>query len=612
MKLQVHQEATVEYFIRSKERGVFVLHGTGSGKTLTAITIAERLKRYKEVIILAPKSLHDNMRKEMKRVGADESRYRFVSSNAGNMIDKLETTTDDFTGMEVKSLKLNDKAIIIDEAHNLLVSMSNGAKNATALYDMLMAAKNCKIVLLTASGIINNIYEACIALNICKGLIMTEDGERTTLLPESAEEFERYFVDEKTAKLKNTEKLRNRITGLVSYKGDLFEREVLPFYKMMGTTIKQEHYPDRLPIKLEVVRMSGPQYSAYEQSREKERLETRNAIVGKGPIIIGGELKKSSAFGKSTSYRIRSRQLSNIYYPEDENVNVYENMATYSPKFKSIGDKLKAGVKTIIYSNFVESGIKPMAGYLEYLGYKRFDPNNPNSDCIHGCYGIYSGDVSTDDRTATLNEYNKPNSPLSILLISSSGSEGISTLGTRQLFICESYWNMERLLQVMARGIRYKSHDHLTESERNVQVYIYLAALPKDVKATELTTDMYLFNEAVRKYQINSEMMKLMASVSIECPQFNKEYNFECFKCEPRKGAPLFLNDLNSDLNYPLPCKNDSKPMDVKEMRLNGDLYYVSDDDANKRVFIKTKADEYQEVIDKDVKQWILSKYEEV
>lgn len=617
VQLQPHQQATLDWFLKSQNRGLLILHGTGSGKSLTAIAIAEHLKKYKECVLIAPKSLHDNFKKELERYGSkvDVSRYKFVSSNASNMIDKLETTTDELTGVDIKSLRLDNKLILIDEAHNLLVGMANGSKNATALYDLLMKAKDCRIVMLTASGIINNIFEIVPALNICKGPIKTEDGEWTTLLPESSEDFSRYFIDEKEMKLKNINKLQNRIAGLVSYKGDLFERKVLSFYPMLNTKIVKEHYPDRLPLKLIPIHMSNQQYGAYEQAREKERLETRNAIVGsgvgKGKRIIlskyvdikGGELKKSSIFGKSTSYRIKSRQISNVYQPEGIDLN--DNIEIYSPKIYSIGKKIKAGVKTLIYSNFVQAGITPMASYLEHIGYKRYNPNNKSEEGIHGCYGIYSGEVSPEDRTATLQEYNKPNSPLTILLISSSGAEGLSTKGTRIVHILEPYWNFERSLQVMARGIRYKSHEHLPEKERNVQVYIYLAVAPKDVKTIEKTTDLYLFTSAASKYEINQEMIKLMASVSVECTQFNEKINFDCYTCEPKNSAPLYVNDLNKDMEYPLPCKNDTKPLDANEIKLNGSLYYLTED---KRLFTQSKEGEYNEIIDKDIKDWILNR----
>jgi Type III restriction enzyme, res subunit len=637
--LQPHQEYALQQFIASPNRGMALVHGAGSGKTFTAIAVAEHLKQYKEVLVIAPKSLHDNMRNSFEKYSksVDPKRYRFISSNANNVIDKLETTTDELTGVDVKSLRLDNKLLIVDEAHNLLNGMSNGSKQASALYDMLMKAKNCRILLMTASPIINNIYEAAIALNICKGPIKTEDGEMTTLLPESADDFYRYFLDEKAMKLKNVDKLRNRIRGLVSYKGDLFERHIPDFYEMLKTTVKKEHYPD-YTIKVLPVHMSNLQYSAYEQAREKERLETQRAITGSGiqkgdrivlnpsiksggesyrgykvneqeikdaSYISGGELKRESAFKSSTSYRIKSRQLSNVFYPESDKVDIYDKIETYAPKLKAVGDKLKPGVKAIIYSNFIKSGLEPMAKYLEVLGYSRYDPSNPSSKGIHGMYGVYTGDVPVDDRTATLKEYNKPNSALTILLISSSGAEGLSTLRTRQCHILESYWNWQRTYQVMHRAIRYRSHETLPEKERNVKVYIYLAIPPKDVKATEQTTDVYLFTQSAKKQEINDQMVNIMASVSVDCDKFNNESNFKCFHCEPRNGAPLYLADLNKDMRYPLPCANKDKPVNAKEISISGQMYYLTKDN---RVFTQSKDQSYEEILDKDIKEWVLAK----
>jgi SNF2 family DNA or RNA helicase len=635
MNLQAHQEAALEYFLHSENRGMLLWHGTGSGKTLTAIAIAEKFKQYKEVIVLSPKSLQDNFKKELKRYTKNnqqaQARYSYISSNAGNMISKLETSTDEITQVSFKSLKLEHKFIIVDEAHNMFVGMVNGSKNATGLYDMLMKAKNCKILFLTASGIVNNFYEIIPCLNICKGYIQSEDGDKLTLFPESYEDFIKYFVNEAELKLKNVNKLRNRMFGLVSYKGDLYEHKVDSFYKSISETIKKENYPDRKPIKLDIVHMSGIQYASYEQAREKERLETRQAIVGSGKNIIlnhmdkpknpylygghdmienikGGELTKTSAFGNSTSYRIKSRQISNVYHPDGKDID-YSNIEEYSPKIAKIGSRLKPGTKTIIYSNFVQAGIVPMSEYLEHIGYKRYTPGTDTSgqDSINGYYGIYTGDVKPEDRTATLNEYNNPNSPLTILLISSSGAEGLSSKGTRVVHVMEPYWNIERLLQVYARAVRYKSHEHLPEKERNVQIYLYLAVAPKDTKTTELSTDMNMFTQSVKKYEMNAQMTKLVASVAVDCRDFNTNVNFECYKCVPKNNAPLYINDLDKDMKYKLPCTNDKKPINVKEIKLSGKLYYVNVED--KKIFYK-KDDEYIEIIDPDVVEYILTKIE--
>ncbi len=639
-KLQPHQQFAIDKFLVSPNRGMFVIHGAGTGKTLTAVSIAEKLQRYKEVLVIAPKSLHDNMRHTLDSYSShvNKNRYRFISSNAGNMIDKLESSTDELTGVDVKSLRLDNKLIIIDEAHNVLGGMSNGSKNAVALYDMLMKARNCRILLMTASPIVNNIYEAAIAMNICKGFIKTEDNELTTILPESSEDFIRFFVNKSSMRLKNEAKLKNRIMGLISYKGDLFERKVPSFQDMLKTTVKKENYPD-YSIQLVPIFMSAQQYTAYENAREKERMETRQAIIGRGvgkkeriilcpskPVgggkiggytvsggemrdagYLGGELKGTSIFKTSTSYRVRSRQLSNVYTPEDdEKVDIYDDMKAYAPKMYEIGKKLKAGEKTIIYSNFIQSGIAVMEKYLEKLGYRRYEVGKSMKEGIHGYFGIYTGDVKPEDRTATLKEYNKPNSPLTILLISSSGSEGLSTIGTRVVHIMEPYWNWERIMQVMFRAIRYKSHSALPENERKVKVFLYIALAPKDVKAPEKTTDMYLFKEMERKYEINQQMVRLMASVAVDCDEFNTKVNLKCYKCEPRNGAPLYLPEINSDMAYPSPCADKEKPLNVKEVLIAGHQYFVDGD----RVFILTKSGEYEEVLDDDILQWILSRLE--
>ena len=616
LKLQDHQEAILEYFIANKDiRGMLLFHGTGSGKTLSAISISERFKYFKEVVLIAPKSLHSNFRKELKRYtnAASAERYKYVSSNASNMIDKLETDIDELTGIAIKTLRsLDNKFIIIDEAHNVLNAMVNGSKNATQLYDLLMSARNCKILFLTASGIVNNFYEVIPCLNICKGYIKNEDGINLTLFPENQDQFIKYFVDADKLTLKNVDKLRNRIQGLVSYKGELFDEKVDGFYTMLKKTIKKENYPDRLPMKIELVPMSPIQYGAYAMAREKERMESRQSINGgwqpvvktmrKISNISGGALTSSSSFTKSTSYRIKSRQLSNVYFPEDPTIDIYADIKTYSPKIYSIGKKIVKGRKAIIYSNFVKAGVEPMSKYLETLGYNNYDNNNVGEPGDNGYYAIYSGDVKPEDRTALLNHFNKDDNELTVLLISSSGAEGISTKGTRDVHIVEPYWNWERSLQVMARAIRYHSHSYLPESERNVQVYIYLADYPKDQRQLEIPTDIHLFKQSIAKYEINIQMTKLLASTAVDCKQFNKGLNFDCYECRPTDGSPIFMPDLDKDMLYESPCANQN--IKVKEFSLNGSLYYV--DDA-KKIYTK-KGDNYIEIIDPDVLDFIRSK----
>ena len=623
MQLQKHQQRVLDYFIENpKLRGLLIVHGTGSGKTLTAISITEKLRSYKEVIVLAPRSLHDNFKKDLGKYTHNNedrmNRYIYISSNASNMINKLETSTDDISGVDVKSLDLNNKLIVCDEFHNLLVAMSNGSKNASALYDMIMKSKNCKLIFLTATPIINNYYEIIIGLNLCKGYIYGEDKEKLTLFPEDENTFNKYFVDSTTNELKNINKLRNRMFGLVSYYGDLYNHKVEDFFTDMRKTIKMEHFPDRLPIKVELVKMSAPQQVEYLAFREKERLESKNAIGGGNKYsdlkglnfkISAGAITKSKSFSKSTSYRIKSRQCSNVYFPEDTTIDIYQKMDVYSPKISKIYENMNKENKIIIYSNFLKSGLETMGKYLEYKGYKQFTPQTKFEEGVK-YYAYYTGDIKPDDRTATLKEYNKLDTQLKILLISSSGSEGLSLKACREVHIMEPYWNLERIKQILARAIRFHSHDELPEKERNVQICIYLSVYNhKPSKKDELPTDVYLFTASIKKHHINQDMMKLVASVAIDCKDSNKNLNFKCYDCDPKNGRPLFINQLDKDMVTPSPCQH-THEIKAKEFKLDGELYYI---DENNNIYQRTESDEPEEevfikIIDPDVIQYVMSK----
>jgi hypothetical protein len=114
---------------------------------------------------------------------------------------------------------------------------------------------------------------------------------------------------------------------------------------------------------------------------------------------------------------------------------------------------------------------------------------------------------------------------------------------------------------------------------------------------------MYLFQEMARKYQINQQMVKLMASVAIDCDRFNQGANIQCHHCETKRGVPLFMADINADMQYPSPCA--AKPVKAKEVRISGHLYYI---DKSKRIFVKTGEDAFEEVLDPDIQKWVLER----
>jgi hypothetical protein len=87
------------------------------------------------------------------------NKYTFVSYNG--LTQKLVN--------EMVKAGFNDSVVIIDEVHNFISRIVNGSKLARGIYNALMAARQCKLVLLSGTPIINNPYEVATLINLIRG-----------------------------------------------------------------------------------------------------------------------------------------------------------------------------------------------------------------------------------------------------------------------------------------------------------------------------------------------------------------------------------------------------------------------------------------------------------
>ena len=69
---------------------------------------------------------------------------------------------------------------------------------------------------------------------------------------------------------------------------------------------------------------------------------------------------------------------------------------------------------------------------------------------------------------------------IKIIMITSSGAEGINLRNTRYVHVIEPYWNMARIDQVVGRARRICSHEDLPELFRTVQVFMYLSTFSEE------------------------------------------------------------------------------------------------------------------------------------
>jgi hypothetical protein len=632
--LKYHQFIVYQYLIRNpKARGLLLFHEMGMGKSITAVALAEFYRKHdpdRKIIILLSKSLQSNFQKNIEKyiesnietnlkddiksaskeisdsktdkAGINdiiEAKYKFVSLNASNMYTQMtriekskeelevEKQMKEFTDVVEKDDFLENALLIVDEFHNLSNSITNGSYNAIRLYDTIMKTKNVKLLFLSGTPIVNSPFELVPTFNMLKGLISVDSKVRMPLFPELEKDFNAFFVDYKTNKIKNSEKFKNRIFGLVSYFGNMY----------FGSKTKED-FPNELPIKVERVHMSSEQYAKYDMARDFEREES----LAKGRSVVA---ERFSAKGSaSSSYRVQSRQLSNYLIPDyalgpargkksrekfiDKiNAKDLENMNIFSQKFKKILKNIDTHKNQLglVYSEFVSGeGLAIFSKILNLKGYTcwntklkleedsdAFDLSTNKSGGSDGGatkkYALITGDVSFDDRAKIVKIFNgndnRHGEKIALLLISKTGAEGLDLKNVRHVHLTEPYWNYARLSQIIARAVRFKSHIELPPKERIVQPYIYLSDYPKDFdpkKKKELTTDVQLYTDAIKNKKLINEFYIALADASIDCSihssSFSKDVKekIHCKLCSPN-NQKLYNPILSKQILLPDPCQ---------------------------------------------------------
>lgn len=396
--LHFNQFIVNKFFLEKDRRGILIYHSMGFGKTMLAVSIVEAYRQLdptRKSIILLPKSLQNNFEETVRSYIrttdnggeqlADESidaiieeQYKFISSNSSNMYDqigKIDKTAEEIEfekniGIlteKVNSESLENSVLVIDEFHNLANAITNGSKNGLKLYNKIMNTRDIKLIFLTGTPIINYPFELVCTMNMLSG---------TTLFPENIRDFITFFIDRNQYTIKNKSKFQNRITGLVSYYGDEYFEG------------KKPGFPTELPMKIEKVPMSKEQFARYLEMREIEKKEESRRFKS----ASGEDAQFNEKGGKaSSSYRIRSRQVSNFLIPgvaltqrgaksDLKDVakippETYRNLKTFSPKYQRILDNVNkhSGQLQLVFSQFTSAeGLTIFGKVLEAHGFDLF------------------------------------------------------------------------------------------------------------------------------------------------------------------------------------------------------------------------------------------------
>jgi len=230
-----HQKLIRDYLNNnSPYRGILLFHGLGVGKTCASIAIAEGFRSHRNIAIVCFKSLVKNFKVNLMKCGFEMFRLNqhWVWHDFSNTTDPMipyakflgipqsviskyngawfidftkPANFDELTGRQQESLNaqiealiktkysfyhldgltktkletmnknrvFDNKLVIFDEVHNLTNAMSKAypGVRASGLKELIMEATDLKLVFLSGTPVINNLYEAGQLFNLLRGYI---------------------------------------------------------------------------------------------------------------------------------------------------------------------------------------------------------------------------------------------------------------------------------------------------------------------------------------------------------------------------------------------------------------------------------------------------------
>jgi len=623
---------------------LLLYHGLGSGKTCSAISVAEEMRDYviqmgitSQIFIVASPNVQENFKVQL----FDERKLKLIEgmwnirSCTGNkflkeinpmimkglsrekvitQINRLINTYYQFFGYlafanyiqkkgDVSDLTITDnkkikvekqrrlkkeftnRLIIIDEVHNIRVTDDNKDKRvANDLMELIENVPTIRLLLLSATPMFNSFKEIIWLVNLMNANdrrstidvkdVFNKDGSfKAVAGKESGKDllerkatgyisfvrgenpytfpfrlWPKEFSPENTFPQKpQPEKQLNGVSPLEKDKQIkhlcLFLTEIGEYQKRGYTYIMQKVTPAQMPS-LDNIEAEAFGYTTLQQPIEglniiypDERLDTEeNPMFDSIELVGSGGLKRIMSFDEDPTTHFRS----NFKYKPTKYKNIFspDEIGKYSAKIKTICERLsKAEGVILIYSQYIDGGLVPIALALEEMGFSRSGGKKSLFDKapakLNGKkYVMITGDKSfspnpANDIKMATDAANKDGKNVTVVLISQTGAEGLDLKFIRQVHILEPWYNMNRIEQIIGRAVRTCSHKDLPFAKRNVEIYLYASLNESENdEPTIETADLYLYRLAeVKAIQIG-KISRVIKEISIDCILNKSQNNF--------------------------------------------------------------------------------------
>jgi len=588
----------------SPTRNLLMVHGTGTGKTCSAIQIAEEYIirpefQDKKVLVIANPPIQANFKREIFDVSRVDPKGEILSQQCTGRryLEMLERTSDhtlrmtdaasrrrmadkasriisefyEFIGYEsfanlvTENTSANggsawihetfdNRLIIVDEAHNLrdVTETTATKKVGKAMETVLQTATGVTLVMLTATPLYDRYDEIVYYFNL---FLWNEKKipPTKTLKPSD------FFTEKGDFKEGRDQEFRRLCQDYVSYiKGEN------PFT-----------FPFRLPPPDDII----AEIDRETDVNGKKIVTPRKYLKLTKSYVHSNQEKALKAMTSSSSLRTEELPIICVY-PENktfretfekvgdqvaykEGVPAFlapSKVALYSSKFSLIMRIIEESPGIVfVYSNLVTSGAQLFALCLEEHGYESALGKNQLSNSSEevkrgskGKYVLFTSEISSQaDMSRAIDRLKSPSnadgSDIKIIVASPVVSEGVDFKYIRQIHVLDPWYNMARIEQALGRAMRTCSHSLLPFEEQNCTVYLHVCRYPK---GKQETFDEYIYREFVEHKAINiSKVKRVIMESAMDCDLQNS------------------INSLPEDwLNQTVPQK---RVQDGKELKLS-------------------------------------------
>jgi hypothetical protein len=452
----------------------------------------------------------------------------------------------------------SNRVIIIDEIHNIRLSDDKSLKKFPNILKLILKwSNNVRLVLLSATPMFDSPKEISWIMDFMflvdkkyKSFDTTIEFDENNQLTESSVRTLKYFsknyvsymrgYNPETFPLRYYQPSKELSKSELPSKDMLTNNEILPIDTSLYTFEYSFMKAHQLKIYEDVI-----DNTKQDGNRDiQKKIQLSNIVYPDNNLDKNNLMKGKSGFKQT--FNIEDTKLLKVSYSDDKNECFSQkNISKYSSKMDNILQHIEESEGLVlVYSKYLYSGVIPLAIALEHLGYSKYNNNNiltsssTKNKQKNQSYII----ITADDKLSPNNvnelmkfneESNKNGEAIKVALINEIASEGVSFKHVREIHILEPWYNMNKIEQIIGRGVRYLSHHNLPSEKRNVCIYLHINLLEgEEVESV----DYRRYRVAMKKQFKIGQVETIMKNNSVDCVLNNNNFKNSIFTITNSKG----------------------------------------------------------------------------